>query len=152
MNRVRVGGRPTTTATSSVEASDGEPSNGSRKLRSAGKNWLLQSAQWSKSYDSVINYWNTSRTTAADSYGTRTTAASAGTMGYSPPGGTVSPVEGHSADRFSGRLSASTTTLAAGQPAEGLNGYNGGLGFVAVGFLGMIACNPCRDRASLMNV
>ncbi|KAL1403504.1 hypothetical protein pipiens_005661 [Culex pipiens pipiens] len=125
MNRVRVGGRPTTTATSSVEASDGEPSNGSRKLRSAGKNWLLQSAQWSKSYDSVINYWNTSRTTAAGSYGTRTTAASAGSMGYSPPGGTVSPVEGQSADRFSGRLSASTTTLAVGQPAGGLNVKHG---------------------------
>lgn len=130
MNRVRAGGRPTTT-TSLVEATDGEPSNSSRKLRSAGKNWLLQSAQWSKSYDSVINYWNTSRTTAAGSYGTRSVAAaSAGSMGYSPPGGSVSTAGGESADRFSGRLSASTTTLAAGQSAEGLNGNNGGLGFV----------------------
>ncbi|XP_052562755.1 nuclear factor of activated T-cells 5 isoform X4 [Culex pipiens pallens] len=122
MNRVRVGGRQPTTTTSSVEASDGEPSNGSRKLRSAGKNWLLQSAQWSKSYDSVINYWNTSRTTAAGSYETRSAAASPGSMGYSPPGGTIGPAGGQSADRFSGRLSASTTTLAAGQPAGGLNG------------------------------
>ncbi|XP_038104751.1 nuclear factor of activated T-cells 5 isoform X3 [Culex quinquefasciatus] len=125
MNRVRVGGRQPTTTTSSVEASDGEPSNGSRKLRSAGKNWLLQSAQWSKSYDSVINYWNTSRTTAAGSYETRSAAASPGSMGYSPPGGTVGPAGGQSADRFSGRLSASTTTLAAGQPAGGLNVKHG---------------------------
>uniref|UniRef100_A0A1Q3EZJ7 Nuclear factor of activated T-cells 5 n=1 Tax=Culex tarsalis TaxID=7177 RepID=A0A1Q3EZJ7_CULTA len=130
MNRARVGGgrTPTTTTTTTSSMQDPDGCNGSneqnsRKLRSAGKNWLLQSAQWSRSYDSVINYWNTSRTTApAGAYGTRSTATatvSSAPMGY-PPGAVGQSAGGQSAaDRFSERLAGT------GQSPEGLNVKHG---------------------------
>ncbi|XP_058830280.1 nuclear factor of activated T-cells 5 isoform X2 [Topomyia yanbarensis] len=48
---------------SAEEGSDGERAHSPGRQHPppyVGKNRLLQSSQWSKSYDSVINYWNTS--------------------------------------------------------------------------------------------
>lgn len=72
------------------------------------QNRLLQSSQWSKSYDSVINYWNTTGTSAA-------VAATAGYQqnyagGYSTPRQSFPPTPYYYDRLVTSPLSASSTS------------------------------------------